>query len=119
MDKGERNNDRRHQAHRDDADTTLADRQAVDEESIPGVKMLRLSQCEDWADLIFSHRAKDLHELVTDEAVSNVIRDLTLPQKEVLFLNVVHHFKTSKIAAACGVICWPLWPFMVSWLAAG
>lgn len=103
MDNEERNNNRRHKAHRDDVDTTLADRQAGDEESIPGTKMRKLSQSEDWADTIFSRRAEDLHELVTDEAVSGAIRNLTLPQKEVLFLNVVHRFKTSEIAAARGV----------------
>lgn len=160
MDNEERNNNRRHKAHRDDVDTTLADRQTAEAESISGAKMRKLSQSEDWADLIFSRRAEDLHELVTDEVVSGAIRNLTLPQKEILFLNVIHRFKTSEIAAMRGVsernirkirqralesirkfletvssrkaegyantaalvlisvICWPLWPFLIGWLAA-
>lgn len=98
-----RNNDRKHDEHRDDMDTTIVDRQAEENEIFSGAKTLKLSSDEDWLDMIYSRKAEDLQELVTDEAVSKAIGRLTLPQKEVLFWNVVHCFKLSEIAAARGV----------------
>lgn len=98
-----RNNDRKHDEHRDDMDTTIVDRQPEENEIFSGTKMLKLSNDEDWLDIIYSRKPEDLQELVTDEAVSKAIRKLTLPQKEILFLNVIHLFKTSEIAAARGV----------------
>lgn len=98
-----RNNDRKHDEHRDDMDTTIVDRQPKENEIIPGAKMLKLSSDKDWIDMIYSRKPEDLQELVTDEAISKAIKGLTLPQKEVLFWNVIYCFKTSEIAAARGV----------------
>lgn len=98
-----RNNNRKHDKHRDDMDMTIVDRQPEENEIFSGAKMLKISNDGDWLDIIYSRKPEDLQELVTDEAVSKAIRKLTLPQKEILFLNVVHLFKTSEIAAARGV----------------
>lgn len=99
-----RNNNRKHDYHRDDMDTTVVDRQLEEDEiTPPAAKMLKLSNHEDWLDIIYSRKPEDLHELVTDEAVSAAIRKLTSPQKEVLFLNTVHQFTVAEIAAMKGV----------------
>lgn len=99
LDHEEDNNNRKHSEHRDDMDTTAADRQLDEDETIPPAKMLKLSHEEDWLDIIYSRRAEDLHELVSDEAVSEAIRKLTRLQKEVLSLYAVHRFTVPEIAA--------------------
>jgi len=93
-----RNNNRRHKKKRDRMDTTIADREPEEGERVPKAKMLKLSNDEDWIDIIYGRRPEDLHQLVSDPQISEAIKGLTFKQKQVLSLNVVHQLTTNEIA---------------------
>lgn len=80
-------------------DTTIADRDPDEGEAYPAVKMLKLSNHEDWIDIIYSRRYQDLHHLVSNPKISAAIESLTDKQKEVLFLHIVHQYTPQEIAA--------------------
>jgi DNA-directed RNA polymerase specialized sigma24 family protein len=100
FDKNLKNNIRKHKAHRDDMDITLVDSEHSENECIPKEKILKLSNDEDWIDIIYSKKAKDLHQLVKNEKLSEAINNLTSMQKEVLFLNIIKQFTVAEIAQA-------------------
>jgi len=97
-----RNNNRRHKEKRDRMDTTIADREPEEDERVPKAKMLKLSNDEDWIDIIYGRKPEDLHQLVSDPKISEAIQGLTFKQKQVLSLNVVHQFTTNEIAQMTG-----------------
>ncbi|NLB82126.1 MAG: sigma-70 family RNA polymerase sigma factor [Clostridiaceae bacterium] len=56
-----------------------------------------------WDELIFSQQAEDMHELVTDRALSNIISRQTKARKEALFYRVVKGYTAGEISALQGV----------------
>lgn len=100
LDQYDRNNHRRHKAHRDDMDITAVDREPDDagEFRYPAASLLKLSSPADWLDIIYSQNPEDLHQLVTDAAVSEALKGLTLKQKKVLLEHIVWGRSTKEIA---------------------
>ena len=99
LDQYDRNNQRRHKAHRDDMDITVVDRDLDDEDfRYPAASLLKLSSPADWLDIIYSQNPEDLHHLVTDAAVSKALKELTHKQKKVLLEHIVWGRSTKEIA---------------------
>jgi len=82
-------------------DITMLDR-ANDGCRLDTSKALRITSDLDYLDLIFTRRPEDLHEVVTDEALSAAIKRLTACQKEALFLRSQPHTKTKDAAEDLG-----------------
>ncbi|MCL2299951.1 MAG: hypothetical protein FWC27_07375 [Firmicutes bacterium] len=87
--------------HLDDMDITLLDREN-DGCQLDTSKALRIASDLDYLDLIFTRRPEDLHEVVTDDALSAAIKRLTACQKEALFLRMQPHTKTKDLAGDLG-----------------
>jgi len=94
--------ERKHRnAHLDGVDITLLDRKN-DGCQLDTTKALRITSDLDYLDLIFTRRPEDLHEVVTDDALSAAIKRLTACQKEALFLRMQPHTKTKQVAEDLG-----------------
>lgn len=100
LDTFDANNERRHSDHRADMDISIVDRDPNEKECYGAADLLRLSQPDDWLEVIFSRKPEDLDQLVEEYPVSTALRELTPVQKQVLFLNVVHGIPAKDIAAA-------------------
>ena len=100
LDQYDKNNNRRHKAHRDDMDVTVVDREPDDagEFRYPAASLLKLSSPADWLDIIYSQRPEDLHQLLTDDAASKALKGLTQKQKTVLLEHIVWGRSTREIA---------------------
>lgn len=99
LDQYDRNNHRRHKAHRDDMDITVVDRDLDDEDfRYPAASLLKLSSPADWLDIIYSQNPEDLHQLVADVSVSKALKGLTQKQKKVLLEHIVWGRSTREIA---------------------
>ena len=100
LDQYDKNNNRRHKAHRDDMDVTVVDREPDDagEFRYPAASLLKLSSPADWLDIIYSQRPEDLHQLVTDDSISEALKGLTQKQKTVLLEHIVWGRSTREIA---------------------
>ena len=63
LDQYEKNNDRRHKAHRDDMEVAAVDREpgSSGESRYPTASLLKLSSPADWLYIIYSQRSEDLH----------------------------------------------------------
>ncbi len=72
------------------------------EEGIP-LRILNILHSQDWIDLIFSKRFQDLHELLSDDKLCEIVKNLNDKRKEVLFLCYVQGYKASEIAQMKGV----------------
>lgn len=66
-------------------------------------ELTAMCQTEYWDDLIFSQRVDDLHELITDKALSSIIKRQKPAQKEALFYRVIKGYTAREISALKGV----------------
>lgn len=96
------NNDRKHDEHRDFANTQTIEGQAEDE-YIDRRLLKAITSEKRILDKIFSERWEDLHELVSDEKLCKAIKSLTNYQKKILFWNVIQEYTTAEIAENFGV----------------
>ena len=87
--------------HLDNMDITMLDREN-DGCRLDTSKALRIASDLDYLDLIFTRRPEDLHEVVTDDALSAAIKRLTACQKEALFLRMQPHTRTKDAAETLG-----------------
>lgn len=102
LDQQDKNNERRHRSHRADMDTTIVDREPEEGEAYRVADLLKLSQCEDWEDIIFSQRPEDLYQLVTEYPTSASLKELPPRQAEILLENIVHGTPTKDLAEQAG-----------------
>lgn len=93
------NNERRHKEHRADMDISVVDCGLDESEYYKSADLLRLSTPDDWLDVIYSRNSEDLYQLVGEYPVSEALRELTMAQKQVLFLNIIHKMPSSEAAA--------------------
>jgi hypothetical protein len=66
-------------------------------------ELTAMCQTEYWDDLIFSRRADDMHELITDGELSDIIKKQKNARKEALFHRVVKGYTAEEISALKGV----------------
>ena len=94
--------ERRHKRHRDFATIEKVEELAGNEAFKPST-LTRLRWNENFEDIIFTKSPDDLHELVTDGALSRIINRLTPQQKEVLFHISVWKYTAAETAELLGV----------------
>lgn len=102
LDDYDRNNDRRHEDHRDDFDFSCLNGGICADGHYQIPERLKLYKEDDWLDIIFSRTASDLPNLVTEYPVSAAIRELTPQQQEILRLNIVFRIPAKDIAKQMG-----------------
>lgn len=102
LDDYDKNNDRRHEDHRDDFDLSCLNGVTSADGHYQIPERLKLYKEDDWLDIIFSRTASDLPNLVTEYPVSAAMRELTPQQQEILRLNIVFGIPTKDIAKQMG-----------------
>lgn len=90
------------QDHRADFDSSLLDRKVGNEDDT-GVKIPQeiVAACRrgDFEDIIFSKKPDDLYQLVTDDALSHILKGRTNQQKQVLFYMDVYGYFGADLEA--------------------
>ncbi len=102
LDDYDKNNDRRHEDHRDDFDLSCLNGVTSADGHYQIPESLKLYEEDDWLDIIFSQEAEDLPNLVAEYPVSQAMRELTSQQQEILRLNIVFGIPTKDIAKQMG-----------------
>mgnify|MGYP000057908372 FL=1 len=83
LDDYDKNNDRRHEDHRDDFDLSCLNGVTSADGHYQIPESLKLYEEDDWLDIIFSQQAGDLPNLVAEYPVSQAMRELTPQQQEI------------------------------------
>ena len=94
LDDYDKNNDRRHEDHRDDFDLSCLNGVTSADGHYQIPESLKLYEEDDWLDIIFSQQAGDLPNLVAEYPVSGA--------QEILRLNIVFGIPTKDIAKQMG-----------------
>lgn len=102
LDRYDANHERRHKEHRADMDVSVVDCGPNEGKYCGLANLLRLSNPNDWLDMIYSRDPENLYQLVEEYPVSTALRDLTPVQRQVVFLNIVHGIPAKEIAALMG-----------------
>lgn len=102
LDDYDKNNDRRHEDHKDDFDLSFLNGGASKDGHYQIPKNLKLYEEDHWLEIIFSQETKDLPNLVAEYPVSAAMRELTPQQQEILRLNIVFDIPTKAIAKQMG-----------------
>lgn len=102
LDAYDRNNDRRHEDHKDDFDLSCLNGGISADGHYQIPESLKLYEEDDWLDIIFSQEAGDVPNLVAEYPVSAAMRELTPQQQEILRLNIVFGIPTKDIAKQMG-----------------
>ena len=101
FDEDDRKNDRKHFRSEKRHDFNITNMDLTYDPDNPDTyipqELTAMCRAEYWNDYIFSQRVEDLHELVTDKALSGIIKRQKIAQREVLFYRVIKgHRKGNK-----------------------
>jgi hypothetical protein len=107
FDKADRRNDRKHFRSEKRHDFNISNMDASYDPDNPDTyipsELTAMCKTEYWDDLIFSQRVEDLHELITDKALSGIIERQKNAQKEALFYRVIKGYTAKEISAMKGI----------------
>jgi len=107
FDEDDRKNDRKHFRSEKRHDFNIANMDASYDPDNPDTyippELTAMCKTEYWDDLIFSQRVEDLHELITDKALSGIIERQKNAQKEALFYRVIKGYTAKEISAMKGI----------------
>lgn len=107
FDKADRRNDRKHfrSEKRHNFNITNMDA-SYDPDNLDTYippELTAMCKTEYWDDLIFSQQVEDIHELITDKAISGIIKGQKNAQKEALFYRAIKGYTAKEISALKGV----------------
>lgn len=107
FDEDDRKNDRKHFRSEKRHDFNITNMDASYDPDKPDTyipqELTAMCKTEYWDDLIFSQRIDDLHELITDKALSGIIKRQKNVQKEALFYRVIKGYTAKEISAMKGI----------------
>ena len=107
FDEDDRKNDRKHFRSEKRHDFNIANMDASYDPDNPDTyippELTAMCKTEYWDDLIFSQQVEDLHELITDKALSGIIKEQKNAQKEALFYRAIKGYTAKEISAMKGI----------------